>query len=246
MEMKEIGGFRVYFFDELHSTNDEAKRRASSGERNFAVIADRQSGGRGRLGRGFSSEEGGLYMSVALGAGLCAKAASLLTPYAAVCLSRAIEALAPVKAGIKWVNDIFINGKKSAGILSESVVSEEGKLSFAVVGIGVNLKNRLPENLSEIAVTLEEAVGAAPDREALAFEILSRLKNADFALEPADFMQEYRSRSVIIGKSVTVNADGESYEAFVEGIDDSGALAVIADGKRKLLAAGEVNLRIKN
>ncbi|MBE0601466.1 MAG: biotin--[acetyl-CoA-carboxylase] ligase, partial [Firmicutes bacterium] len=111
----------VYVYDTVDSTLSEAKRRYADGERRFLIAADAQTAGRGRRGRQFFSPKGtGLYLTLALPLSCAVEAAPSITAYAAVCVCRAIETLAGQQARIKWVNDVFIDGKKVCGILTEA------------------------------------------------------------------------------------------------------------------------------
>ena len=131
----------VYFREECVSTMLEAKELLSRGVATpFAVVAAKQEGGRGRLGRSFFSPEGGVYMSLVI-SGSSVSAPDMITTAASLGTARAIEALTGIECSIKWVNDIYIRGRKAVGILTEGIVNmEEGGLDKAIIGIGVNLK----------------------------------------------------------------------------------------------------------
>lgn len=225
------------------STNSELKKMALEGaEVGTVLVAERQSGGRGRLGRSFLSDEGGLYMSVILPYKL-GDDAGLLTTYAAVAVARAIERVAPVSVGIKWVNDLYVGGKKLCGILAEAVTRGDG--IFAVLGIGVNLTNKLSRELSDIATTLFDECGVAVSPDVLLEAIIDEL--SDF--EKADFektIEEYRHRCVILGKNIDVIPhEGEKYAAKAVDILSDGSLLVKrkADGEMIRVFSGEVSVR---
>ena len=152
--------FKVY--DSLISTNKTAKELAENGAKEGTVIvAKKQTGGRGRLGRSFYSPEGtGLYFSIILRPDFSPKENLLITPAAAVAVSTVIEALTDTKAQIKWVNDIFINGKKVCGILSEAKLNAKGTTEYVILGIGVNLttpKGGFPKDIELVAGALFNA-----------------------------------------------------------------------------------------
>lgn len=243
-------GRRIVYREEIDSTNAAARQLAEAGaEAGTAVIAARQTAGRGRLGRSFSSDEGGLYMSVILRPSLGAEDAALLTAFAATAAAEAIEELVPSapEIGIKWVNDLFCRGRKLAGILCEGALSiESGGFSYVVVGIGINLRrSAIPAELSEIAIALDEICTTVPGRAALAKAILDRLAASDAALAERRFLSEYRRRSVILGREVLVVRGDERYTAVAESIDDRGALSVLdRAGERHLLSSGEVSIRL--
>ena len=124
--------------DEVDSTNNVCKTLAAQGADNTAVIARRQTAGKGRLGRSFRSPEGGLYLSV-LWRGCPAGQLLTVTPLAAVAVCRAIEQTCGAVCGIKWCNDVVLDGKKLCGILTESSLRPDGGAEWLVVGIGVNV-----------------------------------------------------------------------------------------------------------
>lgn len=227
---KTLCGFAWEHFESIDSTNNYAKALARQGFSRVAVTADGQTGGRGRNGRVFCSEKGaGLYLSVVLPAEEC----DLLTIRAAVAVAEAIEELTGADAGIKWVNDIFVGGKKVCGILAEGV---GGK---AVLGIGVNLKKQeFPEELQYIAGDLETLTGVIVPPEVMAEAILSRLESPKAPLEA------YRKRCFVLGKEVTVFRGEEIFGATALRILDDGGLVVLRSGKEETLRSGEVSVRV--
>ncbi len=237
--------WQVQVLDETTSTNDDAKRAAALGKDNLAVIADRQTKGRGRLNRAFSSPSGkGLYMSAIIRPNLAFADCGKITAYVAVAAARAVEALCGKSVQIKWVNDLYMDGKKICGILTEgSMGMEGGSLEYAVVGIGINVaKNSFASELAEIATDVETESGVKIDRCALAAKVLDGLKNAEREIKSGAFVKEYKDRSCVIGKEVTVNGD---YTAAVKDIDDDCNLIIERDGKTVRFFAGEVSLKIK-
>ena len=173
------------------------------------------------------------------------KYATRLTPYAAVCAARAIEALCPfVEIKLKWINDLYLNGRKLAGILTESVLSADGKtLTYAIVGIGINLTNKLDETLQGMAISLDEVTNP-PDIGLLARPITSYLTDAPRAVSSGSFMEEYRHRCFLIGQRITVHAE-TVYAATVLSIGEDATLTVSTDcGEIRTLSAGEVSVRL--
>ncbi len=231
----------------LDSTNAFVRARAADGEgAGLVVVADRQTAGRGRLGRSFFSPPGcGLYLSVLLRPALGAQDALLLTTATAVAVAEAIEAVTGQAVGIKWVNDLYLAGRKVCGILAESAITASGRLDYAVIGIGVNVRapeGGFPDELRGIAGSLLPA--DAPDlRPALTDAILARLLPAVDALPARTHLAAYRARSTLIGQTVTVLPGGELAE--VEGIDDEARLVLrCADGTLRALSSGEVSVRL--
>lgn len=236
--------FEIEIHGELTSTNDYLKNAALCGAADrLCAVAIRQTHGKGRLGRSFFSPEGGLYMSLLIKRKIPVSAANFLTPTAAVAVANALEAKNSKKIGIKWVNDLYADGKKVCGILTESGISKNPEfLDFAVVGIGINLnrpEGGFPEDIRERAgVAFEEKIGEEQKTE-LIFEILERLdKLTDKAITgDRGFVREYRERSVLIGREVEIVLPGEAYRAKVVGIDGDCALTVrTSDGEKKVFA----------
>ena len=192
----------------LDSTNNRAKALAAAGAvHGTAVIADSQSGGKGRLGRSFfSPEHSGVYMTVILRPDCTPDKAGLLTSLAAVAAARAVEKVSGVDVKIKWVNDLYRNEKKICGILTEGGLGlEAGRLEYAAVGIGINV-NRMefPPELREIATSVGNETGTSHDRNRLIAEILNELDSLYGDLETGVFLEESRRRSNVIGREVTV------------------------------------------
>ena len=240
---------RVEIFDCLESTNTYAKELAASDSRDeVCIIARSQTSGRGRMGRSFFSPDSGLYMSLLLRRNLKATDAMHLTTIAAVAVSRAIDAVAGVNSSIKWVNDIYLNGKKVCGILTEGKTSPDGMLDFAVVGIGVNLTEPLGGFPSDIAGRAGAVFKTLPDD---ADNMLAaRILNEFFEFiggNAKDYVSEYRKRSFIIGKEIDVISlpTEKSRAAKAIGIDDEYRLIVrYEDGQCEALSSGEVTIRL--
>lgn len=247
------GRCRILIYDQLPSTNTTARELAKDGAADgTVVIADRQSAGRGRLQRAFFSPEGtGLYMSVIVRRDLPATDALRLTTMAAVATAQAIECMIGRQVGIKWVNDIYLDGKKVCGILTEgAVVPGSANLDYAVIGIGVNVafpQGGFPEELTAIAGSV---FGDVSDpygvRCELALNILNRLMT-NLNLDDSQVIhKEYCRRSFVIGKQVTVHrGDDEPYTARVMGIDyDYRLLIRTSDGREAALDSGEISIRM--
>lgn len=243
---------RVIVLDSVDSTNSFAKQLAAGGApEGTAVLARLQTGGRGRLGRSFSSpSDMGIYLSVILRPQAKPTELLHLTAAAAEAAAEAIEAQTGLKTGIKWVNDLTAGGKKLAGILTElSVELESGQTEYVVVGIGVNCCQRtedFPSELREIATSVYEQTGRLPDRNALAAEMIRSLSRLSESLltDKTQWMQRYAARCVTIGKQVRVISPQGTREAVALGIDSDGALQVeYPDGTRAWVNSGEVSVR---
>lgn len=244
---------RLYIYDTLDSTNNRAKQLAlENAPHGTTVIAMQQTAGKGRLGRSFFSPREGIYLSIIIKPTFDLSKSVLVTAAAAVAVAQAIESVCGRQAQIKWVNDVYLDGKKICGILTEGITDfETGHIESLVIGIGVNT------SVKDFPDELRDTVGAVDgdySRSALAAEIISRMLNFAENIESREFIQDYRKRSMVIGKNVTVykgvysvapEKELEGMPAKVLGIDDDGGLEVIyTDRKRETLTSGEISVRL--
>lgn len=228
-------GTAVETADTVDSTSLRLKEAARAGRIRppYLLIAGRQTAGHGRLGRRFVSPEGGLYMSLLAPAPEDA-GPEKITLLAAVAVCRAIEETAGLRPGIKWVNDLFLNGKKVCGILAE------GTAAGAVIGIGINLlppPGGFPPEAGPAG-----ALGVAADRNLLAGRIaagiLRGLKDPD---DPA-ILAAYRERMFLTGRRVRYRFEGKECAGLVLGVADDGGLIVSDEAGERVLRSGEVTL----
>ncbi len=232
---------------ETDSTNNEAKRRLTAGHTGAALItAEKQTEGRGRRGRSFASPAGtGVYITLAVPTDAAISDAVSSTTRAAAAAASAIEDLTGRAVGIKWVNDLYLDGKKISGILTEAVSDfETGMTQTLIIGIGINLKSEgLPEELRDIA-------GAIDDESITRCEIIGKVAGAilDIVADLKDksYIKEYKARSMVIGQFVTFSGDGyEDMTGKAIDIDGDGGLVVkLPDGTEKILRSGEITLRV--
>ena len=233
------------YFESLPSTNAFLKEEAKKGAPNYyTVIADRQTSGRGRMGRSFHSDNGGLYMSFLI-RNVDDVDVTRITAAAGVSVVEAIKKKYGVSCGIKWVNDLIYNGKKVCGILAEGVISENGKIDGVVVGIGVNIappKDGFNEEIKDIAGAISDHYSET-ERNDLAKAIIEYF---DKNITLPDLIDKYRALSTVIGKDVRLITPNGSYDARAIGIDDEFGLTVITDDqKEKTLRSGEISIRTK-
>ena len=239
----------IILYKTTDSTNTRAKEHVESGCTGNAVfIASKQTAGRGRLGRSFISDgEKGLYLSILLGKDAARSSGLAITTYMAVVACRVIERLAAVKPEIKWVNDIYLGGKKLSGILTEGRINPiDGTLDYAVCGIGINLyKQDFDDDVRRIATTLEDVSGERVDINLLTAELLREFFKDIHLVGSKAIADEYKSRSFLIGKAVRVIKAGSEYDATVLDVTDSCELLIeTADGNKELLFTGEVSLKL--
>ncbi|MBO5240966.1 MAG: biotin--[acetyl-CoA-carboxylase] ligase [Clostridia bacterium] len=223
------------FLREINSTNEYAKARRGLGE-NLLVIAERQTGGRGTKGRSFSSQKGGVYLSLltfykdfpALNAFQIMQGAA-----AAVCETLVCFGLKPK---IKWANDVYVNGKKICGILIENAL--KGKcIASSVVGIGLNVSNELPKELVDIATTIYKETG----KEIAVEEVIETLVRF---LEEKNIHEKYAQYLGWLNEEVTLVIGEKETRAKLLSVDEAGGLWAEVDGEKKRFVAAEVSLRI--
>ncbi len=242
--------YTFIYFEMVDSTNNYAKKLCIDGaSEKTVVLAKRQTAGKGRLGRSFFSGHDGIYLSIILRPLFSAEHTLFITTAAAVAVSHAIDEVCSVKTGIKWVNDIYLNDKKICGILTESAISAQSESpEYAVLGIGVNLSrgdSAVPDEIKDIAGFIFESEQGAEIKERLCAKILDNFFELYSNLTEKEYMDEYRHRSILIGKKVKCLCGTNVYTATVCDIDADARLVVRTDeGKIKILNAGEVSLKL--
>ncbi len=241
-----MGG--VLTFDTLVSTSDYLKENAQNTSI-FLVAASHQTGGRGRHGKTFYSPKGaGVYFSFILRPKKTEEALNFLTVISAVALKEEIQDIYKKEVGIKWVNDLYYNGRKCAGILSEAHLNATANsVEYVVVGIGVNLNepvNGYPDDLKDIAISLSSDVENSKNR--LIYGVVNRFMDyyVNFQEKKLEVVEKYRKYSMLIGK--TVNIVGTKKTVACVGVDDECRLVVKNEyGTEEVLNAGEVSLCIR-
>ncbi len=235
----------LIYLKETDSTNRQLRLMAEDGAPEGTVLAaDYQTAGRGRLGRSFFSPAGsGLYFSLLLRPKEQAQDALRITVIAAVAVAQAVQKVLGLELQIKWVNDLYYKGRKVCGILAEGKLNGDGALEYVVLGIGLNLfapKDGFGE-LDSIAGALLEQT---PD-EKMRRRLLQEIVNRFFSLceHSENVMAEYRSRSFLKDKTVTVVRGEERIRATVLDIDDRGGLVVRDEtGQCRIFSSGEIAL----
>lgn len=223
------------FLEETISTNEYAKAQRGLGE-NLLVVAQKQTGGKGTKGRSFSSNKGGVYLSLltfyqefpALNAFQIMQGAA-----AAVCETLAFFGVQPK---IKWPNDVYVNGKKICGILIENAL--KGKyIASSVVGIGLNVWNELSDELLDIATTLFKETGKKIQVERVVETLVCFLREKNIH-------EKYARYLGWLNEEVTLVIGGKQTRAKLLSVDETGGLWAEADGEKKRFVAAEVSLRV--
>ena len=249
--LKTAGVFSVHVRKTATSTNTVLREQAAKGAPEGTVLAaEMLTAAKGRQGRGFyAPADHGAYFSLILRPGLKAADASLITSAAAVATARAIEEVIGVHVGIKWVNDLFFDGKKVCGILTEaSFDMESGLIESAVLGIGINVTSPVggfPENVRDAATALTDRhTGRDGERNRLIAAVLDNFWEYYRDLPARRFLDEYRTRSIVLGRDIFVLSGDEKRPAHALEIDDEcGLLVRYEDGQTAILGAGEVSIR---
>ena len=226
---------KIQRFESIASTNDYAKSKRDEGQ-NLLVIAASQTGGRGTKGRSFSSTKGGLYLSkLSFYENFPAKDAFKImqTAAAAVCETLAGFGLLPK---IKWANDVFVNGKKICGILIENTFSG-ANIASSVVGIGLNVYNELPEELKNIATTMQKETGKT-------FPIEEVEKRLVALLADENTYKKYDGYLGWLGETVELMSGEERLFAKLLSVDETGGLWVETDGEQRRFTSAEISLKI--
>lgn len=230
----------VFYEKTADSTNAWARK---SGEELALFVAGSQTAGRGRLGRQFASPEGGVYMSFIFSPRTEIKNVSSVTAAACVAVLEAVERVSGRRLMIKWVNDLYLDGKKVCGILTEAVTDwESGRAEQVVVGVGINLKSgSLPKELADTARGLDTKV----TRCALIAAIADGLYKATRDLDDRSWFDTYRERQLAAGREITYYENGVPHAATALGVDRDGGLVIRADGEQKTLRSGEITVRLR-
>jgi len=240
-------GSKIFTFEKIDSTNNCARALAGCwAEEGTLVLAEMQTAGKGRMGRSWQANPyENLTFSLILRPTLPPEALNLLPLYAAVAVAEAIEHETGLSVECKWPNDLLIGGRKSAGILLEGSLKEEG-LDYVVLGIGVNVnQTTFPEDISASATSLRVQAGKEIDRVRLLREILKTLEIHYAAINKKgfhDLIPLWLSRTRMLNREISVTQDGTVLSGIVKGLSPEGALILDAGGTEKTLFAGDVTI----
>lgn len=242
-------GQEIFCYDAIDSTNAKAKQLAEEGHATGTlVVAEKQEAGRGRRGRTWESPAGnGIFMTLMIKPEINPNNASMLTLVAALAVSRAITNQTGRPAGIKWPNDIVMNGKKVCGILTE-MSAQFDYVNHIVIGIGINVHNEtFPEEIAQMATSIYRETGEHQNRAKLIEEVLEQFEiYYDIYLKTEDLsglVKEYNAHLVNMHQNVRVLDPKEPFEGKAMGITQKGELIVDTWESRKLVSSGEVSVR---
>lgn len=228
-------------FDTIDSTSSYARSAFDSHAGSFVVAADRQTAGRGRQGRDFNSEYGGVYFTLALAKAELPRNIQLATPAAAVAVREALSELYGIEFGIKWVNDIYFGGKKIAGILSEALRGADGAVKGVLVGIGINILDRsFPPELTK-AAAVSRFSERTVEPEIIIAGIINRLCRA-FNMSDDRLIRDYRAHNIVIGHRISFEYSGKQMVGLAADIAGGGELAVDTASGRILLSSNDISI----
>lgn len=239
----------ITIFDELDSTNNYLKKLGSQGEKETQlVIALSQTDGRGRMGRSFYSPNGaGIYFSLLLHPKFSAEKSLFLTVMAAVSVAETVIKYNKNDVKIKWVNDVYIDGKKVCGILTEGSVNAEKKLNYVVVGIGINViapENGFPDEIKDIATAIFPGNTEEYIKEKIVSDVVNRFFNIYNDVDNS-YIQRYKEFSYLTGKEINIILGETTRPATVIDItDDCHLLVKNENGELEEISSGDVSVRV--
>ncbi len=240
----------ITIFDELDSTNNYLKKIGSNGEKeNQLVIALSQTGGRGRMGRSFYSPSGtGIYFSLLLHPKFSAEKSLFLTVMAAVSVAEAVMKYNKNDVKIKWVNDIYIDGKKVCGILTEGAINSNKMLDYTVVGIGINViapENGFPNDIKDIATAVFPGKTQENIKEKIVADVVNKFFNMYNGID-TDYVKRYKKYSYLTGKDINIIFGETTRPATVIDItDDCHLLVKNENNEIEEISSGDVSVRLK-
>ncbi len=235
---------RIHYFSEIGSTMDAARELAKKGAKEGTiVIAEVQTHGRGRLSREWLSPKGGIYFTIILRPRISPVYAPRINLMISIAVATTIRKLFGIKAGLKWPNDVLIEGRKVCGVLAE-MNAEMDVINFVNVGIGINANTSVPR-FEKTATSLKDALGRQISRKEFLRVLLREIEGWQALLMKEDLLEEWRKLSITLNKKMKVIAPGEVIVGRAIDIDATGALIIKeSDGSlRKAMAGDCIHLR---
>lgn len=233
-------GLTVYLNPHSQSTQLDAKKGMTSVQQLPALyLAPKQEQAVGRFGRPFYTNQGGIYMTLHLAPNCPHDQLPIYTMMTATSIVKAIQRLTSIDCGIKWVNDIYYQGKKIAGILTESLSTEQDLVTDLLIGVGINFAiSDFPEELTDIASSLFQEPAPISRN-----QLISQIWQIFFNTPKRDLIKVYREKSLVLDKKISFTENGKSYEGIVNDISQAGELLVeLADKQQKVLSSHQISL----
>jgi BirA family transcriptional regulator, biotin operon repressor / biotin---[acetyl-CoA-carboxylase] ligase len=230
---------RIHYYTEVNSTMNQARDLATTGCPHLSVVvADKQSAGRGRLQRNWLSAEGGLYFSMVLRPDLLPREAPLVNLAVALEVVATLEACCGIRAAVKWPNDVLVDERKIAGILSQMEMEGES-LTFLNIGVGINLNNA-PEIADKPAVSVLQLTGRRTPRAVFLAAFLDRFEQRLANFSRAAVVRDWKEKTITLGRRVTIATVREAHEGLAVDVDDDGGLVLQSDdGTRQTVFHGD-------
>ena len=248
----EVIGKRIYYFEEIDSTQNFAQQIASDKKENGTIIiAEKQTTGRGRLNRKWTSPKGGMWFSLIIHPKFDVSSSTLIPILSAVALSKSIKTVLGIKTEVKWPNDITMNGKKVAGMLVDASF-QANNIDYLILGIGINfdidaekLEKRLSKTPNFYGVNSLRRKDDKTPPKVLLKEFLLQFEKNLLQLdngEKSKIVKEWTKRAVGIGKRITINTSNGKISGISQGIDNDGALKIKTRNEIKKFFVGDVVL----
>lgn len=248
-----IIGNKIEILKTVSSTNSYIKDIQNNSPNGMVVVAEEQTSGRGRMNRSFfSPAKKGIYMSILLFPEINITDINLITVLSAVAVAYAIQNITGISPSIKWINDILYQDKKLCGILTEaSIEGESGRVSYIVIGIGINistLSSEFPNEIKDIAVSINEITNKNCFRNALISEILNRIEEYYLDLtergNKKEFIKRYKEKLCILGQDIEIIQGNKHKKARAIDIDENAGLIVLNElGELQTLGSGEISIK---
>jgi len=237
-------GNKLHYYEEVDSSNNVAKEM-KDWEHGSVIIAETQTAGRGTYGRTFHSRvRNGIYMTLIIDTNRWSfRNEQLATIYTAVAASEAIVEITNISSEIKWVNDLFVSGKKIGGILTEKD-SQSNKL---IIGIGINVSGKqedFPIEIQNTAASLELSPPTDHQAAAIVLAIYMRMFEPKTLPDDQAILQRYKEKLFIMGQTVDISQGNDVFEAKVIDVDEQGRLVVLKKGEKLALGVGEVRVKV--
>jgi BirA family transcriptional regulator, biotin operon repressor / biotin---[acetyl-CoA-carboxylase] ligase len=243
-------GWRIHYFDEVGSTQKVAAEMAEGGAaQGTVVIAEAQTAGRGRLGRSWHSPSGlNLYQTIILRPQMPIADVPKLSLVAGVAAAEALETVAPGLVALKWPNDVWLNGRKTGGIIAEAIANRSQALDCVLLGLGINVnlgQSDIPEELRDKATSVRIATGRRCDRIELAAALYARLDARYREAEAGEFarvMTIYERYLALVGRRVTLVEGPTRMSGLIAGVDGDGALLLKTEAGVQRILTGDVTI----
>lgn len=247
-------GKHTYYFDSVDSTQNQAMKMASEAIHGTLIIAEKQTSGKGRLGRKWISPKGGIWLSIVLHPRFDISVITLFPIASALALSNAIEKTLNIKSELKWPNDITINGKKVAGMLVDASI-ESNKIENMILGVGINYNvevNQIEKILKDTpnfyGVTSLSKYNNSIKPVLLVQSFLLELEEIFNQLNKGDIkkiIRDWTKKSSTIGQNIELITEDEKIKGKAIKIDDDGALVISSNKKNKRITSGDIIYIIK-